>query len=231
MKLASLQYFGVSAWRLACLGVAFSSAMWLGGEAVAGGVLGEGRPVVLALMSGAVFYLVVTTPRRAMERQRDLQSRESLLLSVSARACLAVTGSRARTLLMLRSKEEGTERAMRAAARLVLLGTRVEVALGEASNTLVSLSAAAAFRGLASLRPEGIEGGDEESKGLASARELSRETKVPMLMTVCFFSPILMVLYAVFSQSYSLESVSELAALELIVVDLAYFLTSSQEGR
>ena len=231
MRFASLQHFGVSAWRLACVGVGFSSAMWLGGGAAMGGVLGEAGPVVLMVTSGAVFYLVVTTPRRAMGRERELESKESVLLSTSARACLAVTGSRPRTLVMLRSKEKGTERARNAAARLVLLGTRVEDALEEASASLVSYSAAAAFRGLAALRPEGLEGRDEESNGLASARELSRETRIPMLMTVCFFSPILMVLYAVFSQSYSPTSVSELAALELIVVDLAYFLTSAEGGR
>jgi hypothetical protein len=230
MRFTSLEYFGLSAWRLACVGVALSSGAWVGAEIALGGVLGESEPAVLLVVSVLVFYLVVSVPRRVLDGQRAAEARESVLLSASAKACLNVTGSRARTLMMLRPREAATSRSVAVAARLVLLGTKVEDALEEASVGLVSYSAGAALRGLASLLPEGFEGGDEETRGLAAYKEMSRETKIPMFMTVCFFSPIMIILYAVFSHSYGAYGVTELAVLEFVVVDLAYYLSSADRG-
>ncbi|MDE1858412.1 MAG: hypothetical protein KGI26_05045 [Thaumarchaeota archaeon] len=230
MRFASLDHFGLSAWRLACVGLASASAAWLLSGAAFGGILGQAEPAALMMVSAAVFYLVVTVPRRAVERQRVEAARESVLLSASARACLGVTGSRPRTLMMLEPREPSVAMAVKRAARLVLLGAKAGDALASASADLSSYSAASALRSLATLTPEGIEGGDEESRGLAASEDLGRETRVPIFMTACFFAPIMLLLYAVFSRSFDAASMTELATLEFVVVDVAYYLTSARGG-
>ena len=231
MKFASLDHFGLSAWRLACIGVAAASAAWLASEAALGGVLGEAKPAVLLLVSSLVFYLVVSIPRRLLDRARVQEARESVLLSASARACLQVTGSRPRTLMLVRPRVPSVARAVRESSRMVLLGVKVEDALTMASEGLASNSASVALRSLAVLGPEGLESGDDESRGLAYSSELSRETKLPMFMTACFFTPIMILLYAVFTQSYSPDSIAELVVLEFIIVDLAFYLSSADRSQ
>jgi hypothetical protein len=226
MRFESLDQFGLSAWRLVGVGVVVASGAWLLAGVALGGVLGEAKPVALLMVSSLVFYLVVTTPRRLLDSRRVEEAREAVLLSFSARACLSVTGSRPRTLVMLRPREPSLARSVQGAARMVLLGTRTEEALAQASKRLPSYSAGATLRSVASLRPEAFDSGDEESRGLAASGELSGETKLPMLMTVCFFAPIMTLLYAVFSRDYGAGSLSELTVLEFIVVDLAFHLAS-----
>ena len=178
------------------------------------------------MVSGLVFYTVASVPRRLLDRQRVSEAREAVLLSASARACLEVTGSRPRTLAMVKPRDPVLARSLGGAVRMVLLGTRVEDALNSASAGLASYSAAATLRSLAALQPEGFESGDEETRGLAVSSELSRETKVPMFMTACFFAPIMTLLYAVFSHSFDAASLSELTALDFMIVDLAFYLSS-----
>ena len=226
MRFDSLEHFGLSTWRLACVGLAAASGAWIVAEFSFGELLGEAEPAGLLVISGLVFYLVVSTPKRVLERERVAEAREAVYLSAYARACLEVTGSRPRTVMMLRPRERNTARAAGGAARMVLLGTKVGDSLLSASRELASYSAAAALRGLAVLGPDGFESGDEESRGLASSSELNRETRVPMFMTVCFFAPIMTLLFAVFYRSYDAASLSELAALEFVLVDLAYHLSS-----
>lgn len=231
MRFASLEHFQLSAWRLTGVGLAAASASWLATELALGQVLGQAKPAVLLLVSSMVFYLVISTPRRLLDVQRAEEAREAVLLSTAAKACLNVTGSRPRTLMLLKPKEPALAASMGTAARMVLLGARVEDALADASKGLASYSAAAALRSLASLRPEGFDSGDEETRGLAASRDLSMETKVPVFMTVCFFAPILMLLYAVFSQAYGATSLVELTSLEFILVELAYHLSSAGGAR
>lgn len=226
MKFASLEHYGLSPWRLACVGVSFSCSAWFAADLVLGSVLGGAKLEVLVLLSCMVFYLVVTIPRRLYERQRASEAREAVLLSASARTYLQVSGSRPRTLMMLRAQEKSIARALAGAAKLVLLGAKVEDALLASSGGLASYTAEATVRSIASLRPEGFEAGDEEAKGLESSGEMSRETRLPMFMTVCFFAPIMLILYAVFSGVHGAAGVAELTAFEFIAVDIAFYLSS-----
>ena len=51
-----------------------------------------------------------------------------------------------------------------------------------------------------------------------------------MFMTVCFFTPIMLLLYAVFSHVYSTDGLAELAAFGFVVIDLAFYLAASDRG-
>lgn len=230
MRLASLDHFDLSLPRLLGLGVAVSvtgaAATWI----VVGGALGQGGTTVAALVGAFLLYAVLSAPRRLMDGQRVAQARESPVLSASASACLAVTGSRPRTLILLRAREPTLSAALKEAARRVLTGTRVDSAVERSTGPLVSYSAAAAVRGLASFAPAAVSQGDEETRGLSASSDLSKETKVPLMTTVCFFAPIVLVLYSVFAHSYGATSMAELASFEFIVVDVTFYLSASDRG-
>lgn len=228
MRFASLDTLGVSPWRLAGVGVGAAAAAAVATGFVAGDSLGEARDAAAGIVGALVFYIVLSTPRRLVDERRVSQARESTLLSASAAACVAVTGSRPRALILLRPGEGTLASSLKDAGRSVLLGTRVERAVEASARELSSYSAAAAFRGIASYAPAAIDQGDEESRGLASSSDLVRETKIPMMMTVCFFAPIMLTLYAIFSHSYGAVRLAELAAFEFVAVDLAFYLSSAE---
>lgn len=230
MKFASFEHFRISIWRVAGVGGAASAASALLAGLAVGGVLGGATTATLLVIALLVFYIVLSTPRRILDGQRVAQARESVLLSAAAKACLSVTGSRPRTLILLRPREAALARTVTEAGRVLLLGARVDVAVSQASPGLASYSAAAALRSVATLSSSAADAGDEETRGLANSSELGRETKLPIFMTACFFSPIMLLLFAVFSHSYDPGSLAELAAFEFILLDLAFYMTASDRG-
>jgi hypothetical protein len=230
MKFASYEHFGTSVWRISAFAGMLSSTAALLVWLAVGDVLGQAKTAMLLVVALLVFYIVLSTPRRLLDGQKVAQARESVLLSAGAKACLTVTGSRPRTLILLRSRDATVAETLAEAGRRVLLGTAVESAVATSSQSLASYSAALALRSVATLNPEALDTSDEETRGLASSSELSRETKLPMFMTVCFFTPIMLLLYAVFSHSYTPASLAELTAFEFVVIDLAFFLSASDRG-
>jgi len=230
MRFTSYDRFAVSPWRIVGVGAAGSFTAALLIRALVGDALGEAETPTLLVLAALVFYIVVSTPRRLADRQRVVQARESLLLSAAAIACLKVTGSRPKTLLLLRPREAALDTAVKEAGRRVLLGTKVAAAIADCSQKLTSYSAAVALRNLASMHPRDFDASDEETRGLANLAELSMETKLPIFMTVCFFLPIMLVLYAVFSHTYDAARLAELTAFEFVVVDLAFYFSSAERG-
>jgi len=226
VRIPSFEHFGISPPRILGLGFAAAIGSYLVLAASLGEALGEATGPVAIVVALLAFYTVLSTPRRVLDRQRMSQARESVALSASAMACLSVTGSRSKTLMTLRPREQTLASATRQCARKILLGLPVDLAAAESANSLVSYSAADTFRVLASMDPDDFGEGDEESRGLSTSIELYRETKLPMFMTACFFSPIMLVLYAVFTHTYGSLGLLELATFEFVIVDLAFFFCS-----
>jgi len=141
------------------------------------------------------------------------------------------THSRSRTLLMLMPAEEGIFRALEGVKRAILLGEAVGPAVNSSAELLASDSAADVLRKAATMSPESIEEGGEESQGIVNALQLSEESKLPLFMTVCFFTPILLLLYAVFSRLEDPRSLSELVGVQLVVLDVSFHFTSSERRR
>lgn len=230
MNFASFEHLGVDPWRVAIVGAASSVAVLFVCSLFFGTVLGQNTGAAEIVVALLVFYIVVSTPRRLVDSQRVGQARESLLLSVASNACMIATGSRPRTLLLLRAGEPGLKKALADLGRSVLLGAGVEGAVELATKRLSSYSAAAILKGTVSLRPRIVDVGDQEVRGLMSSSELSKETRLPMFMTVCFFTPIMLLLYAVFTHIYSTDGLAELAAFGFVVIDLAFYLAASDRG-
>ena len=230
MRFASLEHFGISVWKAGALAAAASALAATTTDLVVGDALGQAKAPTTLVVASVVFYILLSTPRRLLDGERVAQARESPILAATAAACLTVTGSRSRTLMLMRARDPGLASALRGAGRRVLLGERLWGALRSSTAGLASYSAAAALGALSDLTPGAMDQGDEEAAGLESAQELSRETKTPAFTTVCFFAPILLVLYAVLSHSYDPGRLGELAAFEFIVVDLAFYLSAADRG-
>jgi hypothetical protein len=230
MKLASYDQLGISLARILGLAVAVSLAGALGAAVAVGGALGGGTLPILLIVGALLLYIVLSAPRRILDSRRLAQSREAVLLSAASLACLSVTRSNSRTALMLRSREPSLSLALKEVGRQVLLGVTVESAVSGAVKNIQSYSAVTALQDVAALSSRTFEAGDEESRGLTASSDLSRETKLPILMTACFFAPIMMLLYAVFSHSYAPVSLAELVAFEFILLDFAFYLSSGRGG-
>ena len=227
MKFMSLDHFGISAWKLVLAGLSASAVAALLTWFLIGGALGEANEATALVVGILVLYVLLSTPRRMLDRARVAQARESLALSAAAMACLSVTGSRSKTLIMLRPRNPALAAATAEAGRRVLLGDRVDSAIAGPSRDLASYSAAQSLTNVATMGTGDIEFEDEETRGLSASSELMRETKLPIFMTVCFFSPIMLVLYAVFTHSYGSVILAELAAFEFVVIDFAFYLSST----
>ncbi|HYA55558.1 MAG TPA: hypothetical protein VED22_02050 [Nitrososphaerales archaeon] len=230
MKFASLEVLGISLWRIVALGLSCSAFVGIVLGLATGDALGQAKLATLLVIAALVFYIVVSSPRRLLDQQRVAQARESLLLSASAQACLTVTASRTKTFLLIRPREPSLGAAVKEAGRRILLGTDVAAAVEASSRGIASYSAAAALLSVARTNAREFVGGDEESRGLAAASELSMETKLPVFMTICFFTPIMVVLYAVFSHTYQPERLVELGAFEFAVIDLGYYLSAAERS-
>ena len=148
---------------------------------------------------------------------------------MAAMACRSVSGSRSGTLMEMRSRDKVTASALDLIRRLVLLGVKPEEAVARASERLSSYSAIAALESASTLSPL-IPSGGEEASGLETAYQLERETKVPLFMTVCFFTPVILVLLAVFSHRTDPQGMLGLLAGGIVVLDLSYFLCSPRRS-
>jgi hypothetical protein len=230
MRFASLERAGVDPARLAALGAAAATGAALGFRLLVGGVLGPPTVGVELVIAALALYMVVTAPRRVAEASARSQSREAVPLAAAAAACLGVTGSRAKTLLSLRSKDPEISGALESARRSVLLGVPVRDATRKAAARLASYSAANALRGVADQESGGLEESGEEDQGRSDAERLSNETKLPVFMTACFFTPILLVMYSVLSHVTGPQGLAELVLLEAVVLDVAFSLCAGGRG-
>ncbi|MBI3841529.1 MAG: hypothetical protein HY297_06245, partial [Thaumarchaeota archaeon] len=123
-RTTSLDHFDLDPRKVILIALAVSACAAWGFGLTAGGALGTAKPGVELVVGAVVLYVVISTPRRLFEVSAMAQSREALVLATTAMACLEVTGSRTRTLLMLRSRETGLAGVLTRVKRGILLGSR-----------------------------------------------------------------------------------------------------------
>lgn len=227
MKFDSLEHFGLDPWKTSLFGMAGALTFELAFSAMVGGVLGSSTPAVELVLGALIFYVIVTAPRRAIASSRIAQAKDAVLLSATCAALTAVTGSKAKVFFAVKPKEEELKRTVNEVRRGILLGGQVDATVRSAAESLVSYSAASALRAAVTLGERESGEGGEESQGLENAVQLSRETKLPVFMTACFFCPMLLLLFAVFAKISQPAGLSELLALLVIVLDVAFFVCST----
>jgi hypothetical protein len=227
MKAESLGFYGLSAIRLAALSAAASALAALSAGFVLNPALGPATIEVQILVFCIVAYVVASIPRRALDLERLVQARESVMLSAAAAALLVGTGSKAKTFLALRSDVPSIESALESARRGILLGAGVEVAANRASRKIASPSVSNVISRISAFGTDSVSIEGEEVRGLRSSAALRRETKLPVFMTTCFFLPIITILYAEFSHLGTLVGMISLISLEVLILDFAFYLCSA----
>jgi hypothetical protein len=188
-------------------------------------LLGAATPELDIVCSALVFYIVVSAPRRIMDARRISQSREAVFLATVSAASAQVVGSRNRVIILLRSRDEEIAKALASIRKALYLGFNAGEATASASSKLASYSASNAIQ-RAGLPSASMSEGGEETHGLEVSEQMGAETKLPIFMTVAFFTPIMLLLYAVFSHITEPQRLVELVTLELIILDLAFYLCS-----
>jgi hypothetical protein len=231
MRFGSLEHYGVNTWRLALVATAAAVICAAGVLLAAGGVLGTAAPGLVLVVGSIAFYLVATVPKRMLETSAMLQSKEAPSLAVMASVDFEATRSRSRTILMMMPVDRELAAEVTGAKRAILLGASPEQAADASAKRLAAYSAGSAVRKAATMTPESIEEGGEESESMAVALRLGEESKLPVFMTACFFTPILLLLYALFSHLESPENLAELAFVQIVVLDVAFHVCSTGNRR
>ncbi len=228
MTFASYRHYSVDERKLLAVGAVSGVAAGLVVQLVSGEALGGAAPGLEAVVALAVFYMVASIPRRALEAEAFDESKEAAGLSIMSSATFNATRSRSRTMLMLRPRNPQLRRVLCEVKRAILLGTPPEQAVRGGSSAVASYSVSNVLRKAATMSADSMEEGGEERRAMLNAMLLSEESKLPLFTTVCLFTPIMLTLYAVFSHAGDPRSLAGLVGLQVVVVDIAYFFSSPE---
>jgi hypothetical protein len=72
-----------------------------------------------------------------------------------------------------------------------------------------------------------VEEGGDELDGILTSSGLDEETKLPLLIAVAFFLPIMMMLFAAMTKVTGQEAIGALVVLEVVVLDLTLAISGS----
>jgi len=215
-------------------GAAFASAFAMSLMALVVAVAESLQMRSVSLLLGAVAaagagYVLMTAPRRIVRAAAFEQTLESPAFAASANIYLKATGSRSKTVVMLRAEERRLAEFLRDARRRVLLGYDAASATAGADpqSRVLAESAKGVVESVVGVDGSRVEEGSEELDGLLGAGGLDEETKVPVFMAVCFFLPIMLMLFASMAKETGPAAVASLVFLEVIVLDLTMSVSQS----
>jgi len=186
--------------------------------------------VVLGAMAAAgAGYLVFTAPRRIVLTAAFQQTLEAPSFAASSNIYLKSTSSRSKTFLMLRAEEPRLRSFLADVRRLVLLGYDAPSAsLGARPHShLFSESVRTVVDSAAGVDRARVEEGGDELEGILNSSGLDEETKLPLLMAVSFFLPIMLMLFAAVTKETGPEAIVALFVLEVVVLDLTLAISGS----
>lgn len=183
---------------------------------------------VVALGSG---YAAAALPRRSIEGSALRQARESPALAAAASVYLQSTGSKSKTLLMLKSEEPRLSAILEELRRTTLLGIDPADSYRRLGGRAESESASRILGSVVGAQGERLADEGEELEGMVSASLSREETKFPVFLTISFFLPIMLMLLAAIGRHTSLVDMVSLTFLEIVVLDLALTLSSTERGR
>jgi hypothetical protein len=185
--------------------------------------------VLGALAAAGAAYLVSTTPRRIVRLAAFQQTLEAPSFAASSNIHLKSTSSRSKTLLALRAEEPRLSSFLAEVRRRVLLGYDASSAtLGARPEShIFSESVRTVINSVVGVDRARVEEGSEELDGMLNSSGLDEETKLPLLIAVAFFLPIMMMLFAAMTKVTGQLAIGALVVLEVIVLDLTLAISSS----
>lgn len=187
----------------------------------------------IAVMAGATAgYLAFTAPRRTVRTAAFRQTLEAPPFAASSNIYLKSTGSRSKTLLLLRAEEALLGSFLADVRRTLLLGYDAASAAKAArpENRLFSESVRTVVDSVVGVDKARVEEGSDELDGMLNSSGLEEETKLPMFIAVAFFLPIMLMLFAATTKGTSPAAMAALVVLEVVVLDLTLAFSGSTVG-
>ncbi len=185
--------------------------------------------VLAALAAAAAGYLLLTAPRRIVRMAAFQQTLEAPSFAASSNIYLKSTSSRTKTFLALRAEEPRLSSFLAEVRRRVLLGYDASTAtLGARPESHVfSESVRTVLNSVVGVDRARVEEGSDELDGMLSSSGLDEETKMPLLIAVSFFLPIMLMLFAAMTKGTGDAAMGALVVLEVIVLDLTLAISGS----
>ncbi|MGA2665236.1 MAG: hypothetical protein ABSF83_09860 [Nitrososphaerales archaeon] len=193
--------------------------------------LGQLAAVLGAIVALGSGYAVGVLPRRSLERSAIQQAGEAPALAAAASVYLQSSGSKSKTLLMLRSDEVRLSARLDELRRTTLLGIDPATSFARLGGSSESESVAKVIGAVVSAQGERLADEGEELEGMVTASLSREETKFPVFMTISFFLPIMLMLLASVGHHTDLVAMVSLTFLEVVVLDLALALSSTERKR
>jgi hypothetical protein len=231
MKISSWDYYELSPSRLLTLGALISLAAGAAFFVLTSDVLGGTSLDVSVVVVVVVFYLTLSFPKRLVDSEGLSQSREAITLATASSASLEATHSRSRALLALDSSDKAISDLLSGVKRNILLGFSVAESINRIRGRIISDSTRRVLESVASVTPEMVDEGGEETQGITQSSQLSEESKVPLFMAVSFFTPIMLTLFAVLTHQSNPLDFAELIVVQLVVLDVALYFSSSERKK
>jgi len=115
--------------------------------------------------------------------------------------------------------------------RRILLGYPPTEAIVENSRKIASESGAQALISLATHNSTITDDQGSEAESSVAAAALGEETKTPIFIAVCFFAPIMLLLFAIIGHKTGPLDLAELVTLQAIILNLAFAISSRERAR
>jgi len=191
--------------------------------------IGSVSVVLGAMAAGGAGYLVSTAPRRIVRVAAFQQTLEAPSFAASSNIYLKSTESRSKTFLLLRAEEPRLKAFLADVRRRVLLGYDAPSAcLGARPHDHVfSESARTVVNSVVGVDRSRVEEGADELDGILNSSGLDEETKLPLLIAVSFFLPIMLMLFAATTKGTGPVALVALFVLEFVVLDLTLAISGS----
>jgi hypothetical protein len=185
--------------------------------------------VLGAMAAAGAAYLVFTAPRRIVRMAAFRQTLEAPSFAASSNIYLKATASRSKTFLALRAEEPRLSSFLAEVRRRVLLGYDASSATVGArpESHVFSESVKTVIDSVVGVDRARIEEGSDELDGMLNSTGLDEETKMPLLIAVAFFLPIMMMLFAAMSKATGQVEIGALVVLEVVVLDLTLAISGS----
>jgi len=231
MKTSSWDALGLDRRRMSALVVLVSCSVGSAVTLATYHILGQLAVVLGAIVALGSGYAVAALPRRSVERSAIRQAGESPALAAAASVYLQSSGSKSKTLLMIGSEEPRLSALLGELRRNVLLGFDPAEAYVRLGGRVESESVSKILGSVVRARGERLADEGEELEGIVTGSLSREETKFPVFLTISFFLPIMLMLLAAIGHHTDPVSMVSLTFLELVVLDLALALSSTERAR
>lgn len=193
--------------------------------------IGQAAAVLGLVVGAAAAYTAAAFPKRALERSALLQAREAPTLAASGAVYLQGTGSKSKTVLMLHSDEPLLSSQLDDMKRQTLLGIDASGSLKSSVDRVQSESALRILHSIVRAQGERLQDEGEELESAIRSSVSGEETKFPVFMTIAFFLPIMLMIFAAMEHHADPVAIVSLAFLEIVVLDLALSISSTERRR